>query len=200
MANIPELTYKLSSLFQQYQDTGLLNRVETYALWTIPSVFPQGDNSFYNTNANRTIEYDYQSVGALLVNRLATKLARTLFPATTSFFRIDVTREDLKEFFKQKKVDSIIEYENQACERLFYNASYAQLVQALRLLIITGECLLHRVDDSMRVYSLKDYAVKRNNVGQVMDLVICEQKFAEELDAETRALIRLTPQTKSVKL
>jgi hypothetical protein len=186
---VPELSYRLSALFTKYQDTGLLDRVEQYALWTIPSIFPQGDESFYNSNTNRTIEYDYQSVGALIVNRLATKLARTLFPANTSFFRIDVTNPDLKALFERKKVKSIIEYENSACERLFYNASYAQLVQAMRLLIITGECLLYRVADSMRVYSLKNYAVKRNNVGEVLDLIILEHKFYEELDEETKAAL-----------
>lgn len=186
---VPELRYQLSTLFSNYQDTGLLDRIETYALWTIPSVFPQCENTNYGSNTNSTIQYDYQSVGALIVNRLATKLARTLFPANTSFFRIDVTNDKLKALFERKKVSSIIEYENAACERLFYNASYAQLVQAMRLLIITGECLLHRVNDSMRVYSLKNYAVKRNNVGEELDIVIMEYKYFEELDDDIKIVI-----------
>lgn len=200
MARVPELRYQLSSLFQQYQDTGLLDRIETYALWTIPSVFPQCGNTMFSTNTNATIEYDYQSIGALLVNRLATKLARTLFPANTSFFRIDVTNEAVKDLFQQNKVASVIEYENKACKRLFYNASYAQLVQAMRLLIITGECLLYRVDNSMRVYSLKDYAVRRNHVGEVLDLVVLEQKYYEELDPNIQALIGAKPHDNVVKL
>ena len=128
MAKYPEITYSLKALYNQYRDTSLLSRIEDYAFWTIPSVFPKGDQDF-RQQQNRSIEYDYQSVGAMLVNRLATKLARTLFPANQSFFRIDVS-EDLKQLFEQKKLDSVIEYENQACEQLYMNASYAQLVQA----------------------------------------------------------------------
>lgn len=200
MAGVPELHYSLSSLFHQYRDDGLLDRIETYALWTIPSVFPRDEHTFYNANKNRTIEYDYQSIGALLVNRLASKLARSLFPANTSFFRIDSDDPRLQQIFKARKLDSVIEYENAACARLFYNASYAQLVQALRLLIITGECLLYRVNDSMRVYSLKDYVVKRNNVGEVLDIVICEHKFMEELDPAMKVKVGVVPADTTVKL
>lgn len=189
MANTPELSYKLSSLFQEYRDTSLLNRVETYALWTIPSLFPKGDNYTFGTNTNNPIEYDYQSIGALLVNRLATKLARTLFPANSSFFRIDITNEQVSRELKTQKIKSIIEYENQACRRIFFNASYAQIVHMMRLLIVTGECILHRVNNSLRVYSLKNYSAKRNNVGELLDLIICENKYFEELTPEIKALV-----------
>lgn len=178
------LTYTLSSLFTKYRDDALLCRLATYALWTIPSVFPKGErNSIANQNA--LIEHDYQSVGAGLVNRLSTKLARTLFPANTSFFRIEVN-EELKKLMDDKGNTDIITYEKKACDRLFLNASYAQIVQALRLLVITGECLLYRHENKLRVYSLRDYVARRNNLGETLDIIICEQKLWEELTPEQR--------------
>lgn len=74
----------LKAQFGKYRDDTLLTKLETYALWTIPSVFPR-ENTASQFN-NTEVEYDSQSKGALVVNRLATKLARTLFPANTSFF------------------------------------------------------------------------------------------------------------------
>lgn len=161
----------LESLYRKYTDDTLKQKLEYYALWTIPSVFPK--DSTQVPNGNSVIEHDYQSVGAMLVNRLATKLAGSLFPANASFFRIE-PNETLKELLDRDGVKSLVELENTACRRLLYNASYAQLVQALRLLIITGDVLIKRFENKVRVFSLKNYAVRRNNVGEVQDIVIRE--------------------------
>lgn len=182
--------YKLSALFAKYRDDALLSKLEEYAQWTIPSVFPR-EGSMGNFQ-NASIEYDFQSKGALVVNRLATKLARTLFPANTSFFRMDLS-DEVKKLFQQQQIDDILSYENKACERIFLNASYAQLVQAMRLLIITGECLLFRFNDSIRVYSLRNYVAKRSALGDVLELVIVEKKFYSELDAAVQAVIDTQP-------
>lgn len=194
-----EVIRTIESLFNKYRDDSLLERIKTYSQWTIPSVFPHTMHQPRVAGHNNTIEYDYQSTGALLVNRLATKLARTLFPANTSFFRIDVS-DEVQQLLERQQIESIQEYENLACERLFYNASYAQLVQAMRLLVITGECLLHRVNDSIRTYSLLDYVTKRNNVGDVMEIIICEPKYFGELPVEIRAAYGDRPLDSEVKL
>lgn len=193
----PEQKQLLKTLYSKYRDDMLLSKLESYALWTIPSVFPKDVQSGAHKNAE--IEYDCQSKGALVVNRLATKLARTLFPANTSFFRMDVS-DEIKDLFKEQQIEDIVQYENRACARIFLNASYAQLVQALRLLIITGECLLHRVDESIRVYSLRDYTLKRNNVGEVLDMVICEEKFYSELPQNVQRLIGQHPEEHRVEM
>ena len=159
------------SLYRKYTDDSLKRKLEYYALWTIPSTFPKNETSVPNGNAD--IEHDYQSVGAMLVNRLATKLAGSLFPANASFFRIDANAE-LKEQLEKAATQSLIELENTACRRLLYNASYAQLVQALRLLIITGDVMLKRYDNRIRVFSLKNYVVRRNNVGEDQDIIFRE--------------------------
>lgn len=195
--NYPDMPSTLQSLHSKYRDDALLNKLENYSMWTIPSVFPREASAGDYNNAE--IEYDCQSKGALVVNRLATKLARTLFPANTSFFRIEIN-DEIKDLFEQQQVDDIITYENRACARIFLNASYAQLVQALRLLIITGECLLHRSNDAIRVYSLRDYTLKRNNVGEVLDIIICEHKFYSELPQKVQTLVGVRPKDTKMKL
>ena len=195
--NYPVQAQTLKTLYSKYRDDVLLTKLENYALWTIPSVFPREVQAGAFSNAE--IEYDCQSKGALIVNRLATKLARTLFPANTSFFRIEVN-DAIKDLFKQQQIDDIVQYENRACARIFLNASYAQLVQALRLLIITGECLLFRYNEAIRVYSLRDYTVKRNNVGEVLDIIICEEKFYSELPKTVQTLIGHHPEEHRVQM
>lgn len=196
MAKVPELTYSLKTLFGKYRDDALLSKLENYALWTIPSVFPREESLNYQ---NKQIEYDCQSIGAGLVNRLATKLASTLFPANTSFFRLELN-EEIKALFDERQIENIIEYENKACERLFLNASYAQLVQAMRLLIVTGEVLLYRVNESIRVYSLRDYTVKRNQLGDVLDIVIREHKYWSELDKDVQYMVGSKPNDDKLEL
>lgn len=158
----------LETLYSEYSDHTLLQQLEVYALWTIPAVFPKGTRASDNTNAQ--IEHDYQSEGALLVNKLSTKLAKTLFPANLSFFSLDATQE-IKEMLTKQGIDSLVRVENDACRRLMFNASYAQLVQLLRLLVITGDALVSRKDNAVRVRSLKSYVVRRNHLGEDQHII-----------------------------
>lgn len=173
---------KNAVLFEELRDDAVLSKLEMYSLWTIPSIFPKGVRVL--TSGNNEIEHDYQSSGAIMVNRLATKLARSLFPANTPFFRLEVDKE-LQRILDVRELEAQ-EYENEACKRIFLNAAYAQLVYLLRLLIITGNGLVHRVNDSIRVYSLRDYVTKRNNVGEVLDIVLRDYKYYSELDEASR--------------
>lgn len=199
MKGVPHRGYTIQTLFNKYRDESLLSKLENYALWTIPSVFPRNGEDNYYDFQNRQIEYDCQSIGAGLVNMLATKLASTLFPANTSFFRMQLS-DDAKAVLEEKQIQDVIAYENKACERLFLKATYAQLIQAMRLLIITGECLVHRYMGTLRVFSLRDYACKRNNVGEVLDIITREHKFWSELDPSVQALIGRKPEHEKLKL
>uniref|UniRef100_UPI001C930273 hypothetical protein n=1 Tax=Staphylococcus warneri TaxID=1292 RepID=UPI001C930273 len=93
--------------------------------------------------------------------------------------RIEPSQE-LKDLVDKRGTSTLIDLENKACRRLFFNASYAQIVQALRLLIITGEVLLLRRDNRLRVFSLKNYALLRNNVGEVLEIITQEPKRYRE--------------------
>lgn len=166
------------SLFEEYRDTSFLKKTENYALWTIPSAFPENYNP--GNKQNQAIEHDYQSIGALLVNSLATKLTGALFPANQSFFRLEFTPDVSAVLQQSAGYDEktakaeLIKIERQACKRIFQNASYAQLVQMLRYLIITGNALLKREAGKITVYSLRNYALLRDNSGTVLDIILKE--------------------------
>lgn len=185
------------SLYRTYTDDSLKRRLEYYALWTIPSVFPKDETVVPNGNAQ--IEHDYQSIGALMVNRLATKLASTLFPPNSSFFRIEAN-DQLKEYIDREGIKSLVALENKACRKLLLNASYAQLVQALRLLIITGDVLLRRENEKVRVFSLKNYVVRRNNVGEDQDIILKECIRYTELPQYLKDVIEVKQPADTVTL
>ena len=108
--------------FNRYQDDALIHRCSDYARWTLPSVFPE---FLHVGTGNQIVQYDYQSMGAMLVNRLSTKLAQVLFPTNTSFFKFKVMNDE--ELSDEQKID-LSNLELKACEALFDNAAYAQLV------------------------------------------------------------------------
>mgnify|MGYP005991786659 CR=1 FL=1 len=197
---------KYEGLFTKYQDSRSLTKLKTYALWTVPSAFPETEADT-DSIGNTPIEHDYQSIGAVLVNFLAAKLAGLLFPVTQSFFKIKPT-EVLKGIAKNVfAVDDdtvkneLIQLENDAAAALFKNASYAQLIQMMRYLIITGNCLFKRINGKMTVYSLRNYAQLRDNEGTVLDVILKENWAWSSLPPVTRSIIGLpqdTPDDKNI--
>lgn len=180
------------SLYRDYEDSKLISKYANYALWTTPGAFPEMQTA--KTRGNYDIEHDYQSVGALLVNSLAPKLAGLLFPYHQPFFKIKFTKA-IRDFMQQRGKDpkksegELIQMEQDAMSRLFINASYAQLIQAIRYLIITGNALIIRKDGKMIAYSPRNFVVLRDNIGTVLDVVLKEVTTYGSLDNEVRKLV-----------
>ena len=64
-------------LFEKYRDTYVLDRAIQYATWTLPALMADLQQT---SNGTRTVlQTDFQEIGALLTNNLASKLARILF-------------------------------------------------------------------------------------------------------------------------
>lgn len=139
---------------------------EEYASWTIPSVCRK---------RNQSLRYDYQSVGAMLVNSLSAKLAQVLFPPNSSFFKLMTSDSSIEA--------ALSEIELSSSNQLFDNASYAQLMYALQSLIITGNTLLERTPNGFHVYSALDYVVDRDLEGNVRAIVIKQIAKEEDLTA-----------------
>lgn len=184
------------SLYEKYEDSRTLLKLKNYALWTIPGAFPDVHHE-QDMKGNVQVEHDYQSIGATLVNYLAAKLTGILFPVTQSFFKIKPTDKLLELAQQTFGVDTaevnseLVRIENAACQGLYKNASYAQLIQLLRYLIITGNAMFKRVNGKLTVYSLRNFVQLRDNEGNLLDAVLRESWAMESLPAEVRAIIQL---------
>lgn len=195
---------KIEALWNKYKDENLMKRCEKYALWTIPSLFPKRWLRVANQNGNIPVEHDYQSIGAMLVNSAAPKITSLLFPVRQPFFRVDITDKS-KQAFKDvmskqgmklddKGLQSLSsDIERQACIQMFKNASYAALQRFVSLLIVTGNALLYRTkEQGMIVYSLHNYAVKRDGAGAILCIILREYVAFSSLPVEIQQQINTT--------
>ena len=187
-------TSTYQTLFETYQDSRFLKKLEDYSLWTIPSLFPEVFE--HGSTGNMEIQHDYQSMGAMLVNNLAPKLAKLLFPFKQPFFNIQVSPA-MREAFGLRDDDNtwrntLVNLEVSSCNRLFLNGGYAGLLEALKLCIVTGNALVIRQDSKTIVYSLRNYSLIRDNSGVVLDLIIKESKAWGTLPDALRAEINRT--------
>lgn len=165
-----------STRFMAYQDTNAIRKAEGFARYTIPSLMADSTRSHGKAE---TFEADFQSVGALLVNNLTAKLASALFPAGRPFHKIKIDTK-LKEAAKAAGVnDSALaagaaEMERLSTEQLFKNAALSRLHRALKLTIVTGDCLIYRDIDRHKflVWNMHSYAVRRNTYGEVEEVIL----------------------------
>lgn len=186
----PQVPYE--TLFTKYRDDGAIIRNEKYALWSLPTVFADPE---LRSGKQQPVERDYQSVGAILCNSLASKMASLLFPSNQSFFRLDSTvapdvmAEDLG-VSTDDLAGELAKLENNAYRRIFLKASYHQLVQTMKLLITTGNCLLYRdsVGTNLHAYSMRQYAICRDGSGKVLDIIVKERTVKEDLPEDMRGL------------
>lgn len=167
------------TLFNQYRDDSAILRMEKYALWSLPTVFARTEQL---NGRQEPVERDYQSVGAMLTNTLASKITELLFPSNQSFFRLDSTvntdamasalATDAKSL-----ASGLADLENTAYRRIFLRSSYNQLMHAMKLLIVTGNALVYRdsAGTNLHTYNLRQYAVQRDGSGKVMDIILKER-------------------------
>lgn len=143
------------------------------------------------------VERDFQEIGALFTNNLASKLARILFPTQYPFFQASASGE-FKRVATQRGLDDVLlrqmfsKMEMAANRRLFVNSGYAALILALKHLIVTGQVLLHR--DSKRgtvtAYGLANYVTRRDGTGELLDCILREYTSVEALPEELQTALR----------
>jgi hypothetical protein len=153
-----------------------IKRCEKYASWTIPSVFPAPD-----TNDSDEMFTDYQSHGAKLVNNLSNKLSIAMFAPSRPFFRLRISQE-IRDAIKEKyqfddpTIDVTLSLTAKEGMQVLERASARPvLIRGMKLLIITGNALVHQVKKAdsikLRTYSVRNYVVQRDVMGNVIELV-----------------------------
>lgn len=188
------LTHK--ALFNRYKDDTVLFKSRKYAHWTLPQLM--ADISILGPDRTVVLERDYQEIGALLVNNLASKLAGLLFPSSRPFFNVELGKV-VKDAATKKGVapedlaSGIAQLEMNSCQRVFLNGSFEQLVLAMKHLIVTGNVLLYRDTKAAKTatYGVSSFSVRRDGRGNLMDCVLREFTDFRALAPEVQQVLAL---------
>lgn len=172
-----------------------LERARQCAKLTIPSVLPDDGH-----DENTRLETPYQATGARLVNNLASKLLLSLLPPNTPFFRL-LLDEEKKAVVKaegdegSKKLDEaearLVSIEQTILKQIEREALRVPTFTAVKDLIVTGNSLVVKIEESMKVYRLDNYVVLRDFAGRPIEYVTKEtvdyQTLPDDIKEQTEA-------------
>lgn len=168
----------------------LEHRWEDYAGWTLPYLFPHEE--YYSTTE---MQHDYQSLGAQCVNHLANKIVMTMFPPARPFFKIEMTPEQDAEMQEQGYTPGDIDvFTSRAEKEAMRNAEKIRMrtanIGGTKNLIVLGNSLVYYPDgegNPSQVYSLRDYVVKRDLSGDVLQIITRDRKTMGTVPEEYQA-------------
>lgn len=170
-----------------------LTRARECALYTIPTLIPPD-------GASSTTKYKtpYQSIGARGVNTLASKLLLALLPPNSPFFRLTIDDFTLQELTQQEGMRAEVEEALNQVERAVMNEVEASAIRtpgyaALRHLLVAGNVLLFMPPQGgMKVFTLPNYVVKRDPMGNVLEHICVEKLAPSAMTPELRAFVLST--------
>lgn len=146
------------------------------AALTIPSIM-------FDEGINEETEFDspFQSLGARLVNTLASKLSIALLPPSTSFYKLQVDQAVIEELSRIQpgvgdKVNAQLLKDTNIIDS-FIDGTNARvtLFQLLRKLIVIGNGLPHVDDDgAVKIYAPVNYVVIRDGSGTPTTVILRE--------------------------
>lgn len=167
-----------------------LNRARDAAELTIPTLVPREGHSsateFYTP---------MQGIGARGVNNLASKLLLALLPPNQAFFRLSLDeftlgemsgRDDMKGEF-EKAMGSI---ERTVMNEIEVNNFRTAMFEALKHLLVSGNVLLYLTPDlKMKIYHLDRFVIKRDAIGNVIEIITKDMMSPLSLSEEMKSLL-----------
>lgn len=170
-----------------YRDPFLVRGREAAEL-TIPSLLPPEGH----TGATK-LYTPFQGIGARGVNTLSAKLLLALFPPNSPFFRLLVDDFTLAEMTggqegQRGKVEKALgSIERAVMSQLETGSTRAALHEALKQLVVVGNVLLYLTPKGqLRVFRLDRFVVKRDPMGNVLEIVVKEEIAPDVLDEDFR--------------
>ena len=186
---------QLASMYQACfgERESYLQRARDCAKLTIPTLIKDSGDSY-----STTYETPFQSIGARGVNHLSSKLLLTLLPPNSPFFRLTVDDFDVEQLVGPEQrgpvEEGLAKVERSAMQEVETLALRVPMFEALKHLIVTGNCLLYMPDEGgMRVFHLDRYVVKRDPMGNLLYVITKENLNAKTLTKEARETIGLPP-------
>lgn len=199
MDNIPYPKKLYESL--SIQRSPYIERAEDAAKFTIPSLMPPAYSS--SMRGSGRLYQPYQSLGARGVNSLASNLLMSLLPPNQGFFRL-IIDESAKEEIGDPAVLSEIERNLAKIERTVQKEIEIQayrppIHEALRLLVVTGNALIH-IDNNgnMRTFRLDNYVVQRGPNGKPQKIIVKEAVHLDTLPPEIAGMVQAEASTEKL--
>jgi len=167
-----------------------LDRARECAELTIPSLLPKDGHS----SASR-LPTPWQGIGARGVNNLASKLLLALLPPNAPFFRLSIDDFTLEKLTQQEGMRAKVEEGLNRIERSVMNEIETNAIrvggfEALKQLLVAGNVLVYLPKEGgVRVFRLDRFVVKRDPMGNVLDIITKETVSPETLTPEIREML-----------
>ncbi len=152
-----------------------LIRARDAATLTVPSLLPPRGHT-----PTTKLPTPYQGIGARGLNHLASKLLLALFPPNSPFFRMVVDDFTLERITKRQGMRAEVEkalnrFERAVMTEIEQRAIRVSGFEALKQLILAGNVLCYLTDnEGMKVFRLDRYVVSRDDMGNVLEIVVKE--------------------------
>ncbi len=172
-----------------------LQRAREAAKLTIPSLLPPANHS-----AHSKLPTPFQGLGARGVNNLSSKLLLALMPPNSPFFRLTVDDYTLEQMTQQEGMRAEVEEALGKIERAVMYDIESQAIrvstgEGLKQLLVAGNVLLYLAPEGgMKVYRLDRYVVRRDPMGNVLEIIVQDVVSPEALPQDFLAKLKDAPQ------
>ena len=167
-----------------------LTRARDCSKYTIPTLIPPAGSS-----SGTKYYTPYQGIGARGVNNLASKLLLALLPPNSPFFRLQIDDFTLEQLTQQEGMRAQVEEGLNKIERAVQSEIEAGAVrvsafEAMKHLLVGGNALLYLPDEGgMRVFPLEKYVVRRDPMGNVLDIIVKETVDKTTLPEDIQSIL-----------
>ena len=155
---------------QQFLDSG-----RECARLTLPYLLTED-----GTVSGGQLPIPWQSVGAKGVNVLASKMMMSLFPITSSFFKLQINDAELMELPEltdevRSEIDlSLAKLERMVHQQISESSDRVYIHTALKHLVVTGNVLVYAGKKALKVYPIDRYVVSRDGNGVPTEIITKE--------------------------
>ena len=151
---------------------GFLDQARKQSELTLPYLMPpSGTNETY-----QDLYKPYQSLGAMGVTYMANKLTGALFPANEPFFMLQpiTDSEELAQVPDEQlaSIDAeLSNMEQRIMSEIFKRGDRADITEAIKHLLVTGNACLYIGEDKSSVYALDSYVAERDGNGNLLRVI-----------------------------
>lgn len=176
-----------------------LRRARECSELTIPALLPRDGHS-----GNSHLPTPWQGVGARGLNNLASKLLLSLFPPNTPIFKLSIDDFTLEELTQQEGMRAKVEQGLNKVERAVQGeieatAIRVSIFEGLKHLLVSGNTLVYmHPQGGAKIFHLNRYVVRRDTMGNVLDIIVQETVSPDALPENIREAIVQEQEKKKV--